>query len=94
VGVRCPIEIIMQRRDTVQEGREGVYVTSTPDESISLPVQRWQSAVHQPGTYDLEVDTSQLTPAECAEEIQNHLRSGRVASAFVELANDSKSDSL
>ncbi len=30
-------------------------------------VYRWERAVHDPGIYDLEVDTSTGTPEECAE---------------------------
>src|SRR5262249_34422360 len=30
-------------------------------------VRRWHAAVHDPGIYDFEVDTSRLTPEECAD---------------------------
>ena len=59
VGVRCPIEEIMRRRDASPPGR---YATSGPDGEIPDPVLRWQHHVHQPGIYDLEIDTSILTP--------------------------------
>jgi chloramphenicol 3-O phosphotransferase len=36
-------------------------------------VLRWQREVHKPGVYDLEVDTSQLSPGECADEIRRCL---------------------
>jgi chloramphenicol 3-O phosphotransferase len=39
-------------------------------------VQRWQEHVHQPGIYDLELDTSLLTPLECAEAIRQRLDLG------------------
>ena len=32
-------------------------------------VERWQSAVHDPMDYDLELDTSSLSPAQCADAI-------------------------
>ncbi|MHB8573691.1 MAG: chloramphenicol phosphotransferase CPT family protein, partial [Dehalococcoidia bacterium] len=41
VGVRCPIEVIMARRNAGQAGREGQYVTGSADEPIPPPVQRW-----------------------------------------------------
>ena len=81
VGVRCPIEIIMQRRrDT------GLNAESTADSPVPVPVQRWQREVHLPGIYDLEVDTSTLSPRECAEVIRQHLANGPTPSAFNQLA--------
>ncbi|WP_354003254.1 phosphotransferase-like protein [Mucilaginibacter aquariorum] len=38
----------------------------------------WQQAVHNPGIYDLEVDTSINSPEECAKIIMESLdRNGR-----------------
>jgi chloramphenicol 3-O phosphotransferase len=90
VGVHCPIDVIMQRRNAGQPGRDDVYLTGTPSDPIPLPVRRWQCVVHQPGLYDLEVDTSKLTPAECAAAIRDHLRDGPASTAFARLARDSK----
>jgi len=73
VGVRCPMEVIMQRR-----GQEGLPVPT--------PVQRWQDEVHKPGIYDLEVDTSVLSPERCAELIAARLREGPPGNAFQRLA--------
>ena len=82
VGVRCPIEVIMQRRDGLPDG----YATTSPDGSVPDPVLLWQEAVHRPGIYDLEVDTSELSPAEAAARIRDHLRNGPGPSAFRRLA--------
>jgi chloramphenicol 3-O phosphotransferase len=83
VGVRCPIETIMQRRDA----GAGSYVKSSPGDPMPEPVRRWQDAVHDPGIYDLEVDTSVLTAQECAEEIQQLLdRTPRHPTTFEQLA--------
>ena len=61
VGVRCPIEVVMARRDGGSEtGRR--YLGSGADGEIPAPVRRWQTEVHRPGVYDLEVDTSSMTP--------------------------------
>ena len=76
VGVRCPLDVIMARRDAGQSGREGMYATSTPEDPVPAPVLLWQQRVHVPGIYDLEVDTSQLTPEECAERIARRLLDG------------------
>ena len=88
VGVRCPIDVIMERRNAGQVGRENRYVRGTPENPVPDPVRRWQHEVHQPGIYDLEVDTSQLTPDECATAIREHLRSGPAPSAFSRLAGN------
>jgi len=81
VGVRCPIQVIMQRRrDT------GWNAESTADSPVPLPVRLWQREVHIPGIYDLEVDTSSLSPAECAAVIRKRLADGPPPSAFHRLA--------
>jgi chloramphenicol 3-O phosphotransferase len=45
VGVRCPLEVIMQRRDVEHPGRPGGYVTSDPSGEIPAAVLRWQTEV-------------------------------------------------
>lgn len=69
VGVRCPLETILERRNANQPGREGEYLRATDADPIPDPIVRWQTAVHDPGIYDLEVDTSHLSPQECAAVI-------------------------
>ncbi|MCU0501911.1 MAG: chloramphenicol phosphotransferase, partial [Anaerolineae bacterium] len=59
---------------------------SAADEAIPLPVRLWQQAVHTPGIYDLEVDTSELSPESCAEAIRQHLEHGPLPSACQRLA--------
>ncbi len=83
VGVRCPIEEIMRRRNEAGPGRG--YVVGTLDEPIPPPVRLWQEEVHKPGIYDLEVDTSQFSPQECAEQIRSRLADGP-GTAFQQLA--------
>lgn len=79
-GVRCPLDEIMRRREeTWGQARE-------PDGSIPSPVLRWQQAVHDPGIYDLEVDTSEMSAEECAELIRRRLDDGPPPSAFEQLA--------
>ena len=85
VGVRCPVEVIMTRRDAGDPGRAGRYVTSGPGGAVPDIVLRWEHAVHDPGIYDLEVDTSELSPLECAGEILRRLDAGP-PTAFAELA--------
>lgn len=86
VGVRCPIEEIMRRRNAGQPGREGGYVVGTRDAPVPEPVRRWQETVHVPGIYDLEVDTSVLSADECARVIGERLTSGPPGGAFARLA--------
>ena len=80
VGVRCPIEVIMERRRSTW-GNGG-----SPDDPVPRPVRLWQREVHNPGIYDLEVDTSLLSPEECAGVIQRRLEDGPPPSALQQLA--------
>ena len=77
VGVRCPIEIIMKRRLLTPENGKSDYIAVSAYEEVPEPVIAWQKEVHDPGIYDLEVDTSKLTPEECAEEIFRKLDESR-----------------
>ena len=80
VGVRCPIDVIMERR-------RATWGVSGPDDgSVPLPVLRWQEAVHTPGIYDLEIDTSELSIEACSEEIRRRLSEPPPPSAFQRLA--------
>jgi chloramphenicol 3-O phosphotransferase len=80
VGVRCPLDAIMERRRATWGAR-------TPDDgSIPAPVRLWQEAVHTPGIYDLEVDTSVLSAEACAEAIRQRLASDLPPTAFQRLA--------
>ncbi|HEU0166666.1 MAG TPA: chloramphenicol phosphotransferase [Chloroflexota bacterium] len=78
VGVRCPLDIILERR----------RATWGPDyaEPRMDAILRFEQAVHDPGIYDLEVDTSQLTPEQCAQLIQQRLQDGPPGSALRQLA--------
>lgn len=82
VGVRCPIEVIMQRRNAGQPGRETTYVAGTSEDPLPEPVRRWQREVHIPGVYDFEVDTSLFSPLQCAQAIRAHIKTGPAPSAF------------
>lgn len=88
VGVRCPIEVIMERRNANQTGHDAQYAKGASDGSIPDPILRWQAAVHVPGIYDLEVDTSVLTAAQCASLIRRRLDEGASPSAFRRLASE------
>ena len=87
VGVRCPIEEIMRRRNEAGSGRG--YATGTSGDPVPEPVALWQREVHKPGIYDMEVDTSLLSPEECAEAIRSRLDDGPPPSAFQQLAGSS-----
>ncbi|MCH8025460.1 MAG: chloramphenicol phosphotransferase [Chloroflexi bacterium] len=86
IGVRCPIDVIMERR---RDSPPGNYVAASPGEPIPPPVLLWQEEVHKPGIYDLEVDTSLLSPEGCAEAIRRRLAEGPPPSAFQQLAGRS-----
>ena len=76
VGVRCPLDVIMKRREIDEPGREELYAKATAEIAVPEAVRRWQDEVHKPGIYDLELDTSVLTPYECAEAIRHQLDIG------------------
>jgi chloramphenicol 3-O phosphotransferase len=80
VGVRCPIEVIWQRREqSWGQKREEA------DARLLAAVQRWQDTVHQHGVYDLELDTSVSSPAEWAEIISDRVTNGPPGVAFERL---------
>ena len=81
VGVRCPVEVIMERRR-----KTGWNQDNTLGSPVPPPVLLWQREVHIPGIYDLEINTSQANPRECAEIIRKHLAEGPAPSAFERLA--------
>jgi chloramphenicol 3-O phosphotransferase len=76
VGVRCPIEIVMERRIATWSAG---YLD---DGSVPKPVSLWQSSVHVPGIYDLEVDTSLRSSEECADLIRQRIEMGPPPTAF------------
>ncbi len=80
VGVRCPIDVIWERRQaTWGQVRDAV------DDGIRLAVELHQRAAEE-HRYDLELDTSIRTPEECAETICARLAEGPPGSAFEGLA--------
>jgi chloramphenicol 3-O phosphotransferase len=89
VGVRCPLDTILERRagSAVEMG----YVTGSRDDPTPLPVRLWQEAVHRDRLYDMEVDTSRLNAMQCAELIQQRLRPAPQPTAFQTLARVSES---
>jgi chloramphenicol 3-O phosphotransferase len=80
VGVLCPITVIMERR------RATWGAGNAAEGEVPEPVQRWQRAVHEPGMYDLEVDTAALSPDAGAGLIRERLENGPPPSAFQHLA--------
>lgn len=80
VGVHCPIEVIMARRNADPQG--GFYTAGV---GVPEPVRRWQEAVHVPGIYDLTVDTGSMTPQDCVAAIERALTAGP-KTAFRQLA--------
>lgn len=79
VGIKCDLETIMERRNADQSGK---YAQSTPDNPIPEPVLRWQNAVHEGKSYDLEVDTSTKSAQECALDIRKFISQGKFPSSL------------
>ncbi|MEQ4208936.1 chloramphenicol phosphotransferase [Actinopolymorpha sp. B9G3] len=76
VGVRCPVEVVLERRRATWGGVG--YAQGT----VRDPVKLWEQAVHEPGVYDLEVDTSVLSPEGSADQIRQRLDNGPPPSAL------------
>jgi chloramphenicol 3-O phosphotransferase len=81
VGVRCPVEVALERRRATWGG-----VGYNEGGTVADPVRLWHEAVHRPGIYDLEVDTSVLRPEECADLIAGRLAEGPPPLAFRRIA--------
>jgi chloramphenicol 3-O phosphotransferase len=88
VGVRCPLLIIMERRRITgwDAGPSTTGWDTDAPATVPEPVRRWQRAVHFPGIYDLEVDTSVLSLEQCAAKIRARLETGPPPTAFQRLA--------
>jgi chloramphenicol 3-O phosphotransferase len=82
VGVRCPLDVIWQRR---QESWGQARAEAEPE--LVDAVARWQEAVHTVA-YDMEVDTSTATPAQCADRIVRRISDGPPGTVFEGLAPD------
>ena len=72
VGIRCPVDVLERREQARDDRPPGVARVQT-------------GPVHAHGLYDLEVDTSILSPMECALRIKEHLDSGPSPTAFTQL---------
>lgn len=73
VGLHCPREVVARReRERGDRGPGGALA--------------FYDLVHQHGIYDLELDTSEASPAECAARIKAVLHGGLPCGAFARLA--------
>ena len=80
VGVDCSSEKVMERRNI---GNDGIRLTEHEGRAV---VRWWSRAVETPGVWDLRVNTSLLSPEECADVIRKHLNDGPQPTAFRQLA--------
>jgi chloramphenicol 3-O phosphotransferase len=79
VGLRLPLEVAEQRE--LARGDRGPG-----------GARLFHERVHAHGIYDLELDTSTLTPDECAERIAQALADGQPRGAIQELARRFRED--
>lgn len=82
VGVRCPVEVVWQRRMQTWLRDEKLPA----DASVPELVRIWDREVHRPGIYDLEVDTSKSSTEACAGKILEHIETGPEPDAIRRLA--------
>ncbi|MEM7285103.1 MAG: chloramphenicol phosphotransferase [Actinomycetota bacterium] len=71
VGVRAPLDAVLERRAAATG-----YLTAAETGPVPDAIRRWEAAVHDPGHYDMEVDTTVSSPAECAALILRRLARG------------------
>lgn len=88
VGVRCPVEIVWERRRNTWLKEQRIPDDTPPPYSV----HRWDREVHKPGIYDLQVDTAKMSPEECGQVILKHLNHGPKPTAFKRLAAMSARD--
>ena len=72
VGVRCPLDVLVERERSRQDRTLGQAAAQFP-------------LVHAHDLYDVEVDTSELSPVECAEKIIQRLHDAQPPSALKNL---------
>ena len=72
IGVRCPLNVLEERERSRRDRTLGQAKAQYP-------------RVHAHDIYDLEVDSSLLTPRECADAIAERVTSGGPPSAFYQL---------
>lgn len=86
VGVKADLEDILARR----QNSSSEYVRSTADIPVPKPVVDWQEHVHQPGIYDISLNTSSSTIEECCdvliEELNQNLQNWTAAKRILEIA--------
>jgi chloramphenicol 3-O phosphotransferase len=83
IGVRCPVDVLWARREATWG-----QVRGQVDAGVAGSVHLGVDAVHAHGGYDLEVDTSVLSPDACAAVIRKRLEEGPPGSRFAELAQE------
>ena len=81
VGVRCPVEVIWERR-----AKTWAQVRGEVAQDIVEAVELAQRATHAHRGYDIEVDTSAMSPEECAAVIGRRLASGPRGTALSAIA--------
>ena len=81
VGVRCPVEVIWERR-----AKTWGQVLGDVAQDVVDAVELAQHATHAHRGYDLEVDTSLMSPENCAAVIARRLSEGPRGTAFAAIA--------
>jgi chloramphenicol 3-O phosphotransferase len=81
VGVRCPVEVIWERRARTW----GQVLGEVPPDVVDA-VELAQHATHAHRGYDLEVDTAVMSPENCAAVIGQRLSEGPPGSALAAIA--------
>lgn len=81
VGVRCPVDVIWERR-----AKTWGQVRGEVGQDVVDAVELAQRATHAHRGYDLEVDTSLMSPEDCAAVIGRRLAEGPPGTALAAIA--------
>lgn len=83
VGLRCPLEVAVARRNA---SADGIRASGSGDDPVPPIARWWDREIHVAKVYDVEVDTSSMSPEECVEAIRKRLVDGPSPTAFQRLA--------
>lgn len=84
VGLRCPLDVAVARRNASPDSIRASGGTEDPVPEIA---RWWDREIHVAKVYDVEVDTSLLSPEECTAAIRRRLDDGSPLTAFRRLAD-------
>lgn len=87
VGLHAPDEIIEERLRRPAPLTENGEEEEAPPPTAEI-IAQWKEALFAPGIYDIEIDTSLTSAADCADLIEETLKNLKSPTAFERLAGE------